>query len=248
MKLSNLYSDYINGKCVEVWKEISFVDYAMLSDSEQETIDEIMKETIERINYNVKVVYSIFQQYGFEYKNFGNINTINKPYLLRASKNYIKDIEFFYRNKSTDVTAPLFFAAFCSFFKVIDFRGTFEFETFLFLDPLFIESFNSHQEVEELIFERQYNDNVVKCSMFSPDQYIKEDESGDLGACILLSESLVIDNYVVNYHDDFNFTFIEYLRFCFEWGCLPSLFWASETERIPYLPILEKIRQKLKPF
>lgn len=151
MKVINLYTEYINNNCVEVWKEISFMNYENLPKSEQQVIDEIMEEALERINFNVKLVYGVFEQHGFEYKNFGNINTIDKPYLLRDHDD-CKGIKYFYTNKSLGVTAPLFFAAFCNFFKVIDFRGTFEFETSLLLDPLFMESFDSHQEVEELIF------------------------------------------------------------------------------------------------
>lgn len=84
--------------------------------------------------------------------------------------------------------------------------------------------------------------------MFSPDQYVKENISGDVGPCILLDKKYLVDNYVINYADGFQFTFIEYLRHCFHWAGFANLQWAKGDELKNFLPILEEVRSLIRPF
>jgi len=244
----NLYEEYLNGDHLEVWNTISFLEYDKLQDEEKSIITKIINEALLRIDYNIVVVLNILKENGFDYINFGDINSLDQSYLIRDPDDYNKLRQEFINN-DLDLKIPLFFAFFSGFFKVIDFRGLFQqFEVKILLDALFIESPNSLNDFEDRKFELAYKGGSVVGCLFSPDAFIKENTSGDLGPCILLSEKTVIDNFIINYSDDMPMTFVEYLRFCFHWSCFPNLFWASEEEREPFLPILRTVRESLKRF
>jgi hypothetical protein len=248
MQSNKIYDKYISGYCEDVWEEISFRDYETFSQSEKDDVQLVIKEALQRIDYNFKIVYGALKRNGFLYKNFGNLNRFNQPYILWQDAEYDVRLEKFYIDNKFQNYTPLFFASFCSFFKVVDFRGEFNFDVPVLLDPLFIVSFNNYAEVNDLVFEREYKSKIALCCMFSPDPYVKEDESGDLGICIMLNDKVFIDSNVINYNDDLDFTFIEYLRFCFEWSCFPNLYWATEDERQPFLPLLQEVRKNLRVF
>lgn len=244
----NLYQQYLNGNQSKVWKAISFLEYGNLDKAEKDIVVKIIEEVISRIDHNFIIALKIMEENGFYYNNFGDINSLNQPYLVRGQEEYNQLTRDFVEN-SLKLKLPLFFSFFSAFFKVIDFRGLFEkFEPKILLDALFIESPNNLNDIEDRNFEQVYNEESVVGHLFSPDAFIKEGASGDLGPCILLSEKTLIDNSVINYSDDISMTFVEYLRFCFHWSCFPNLFWASEEEREPFLPMLKKVRENIRQF
>jgi|GEM_PF-2251040 len=244
-----LYNNYLEGGHVDVWKEISFLEFDKMEKEEQSVVNRIIQEVLFRVDYNIKVVFDIYNRNEFELKDFGNINSFKKSYLLRNQSNYEKMIAEFVSSNELAGKVPLFFASFSVFFRVVDFRGTFgTFKVDFLLDSLFIETADSVEDLNERTFEIIYNGEFVFGCMFSPDQFIKENASGDLGPCILLNKNTLVDNFVGNYSEDMPMTFIEYLRFCFHWACMPNLFWASDIEREPFLPILEEVRQSIKLF
>lgn len=134
-----LLDDYFDNKCIGVWKEISFIDYYSLNDNEREIVKMIINETLHRVNYNVTLVINVLSKYGFEYKNFGNLNSINKAYQLEDPEIFERKVFNLFENPNLDKRPPLFFASFYSFFKVIDLRGDFNaFEVDFLLDPFFL--------------------------------------------------------------------------------------------------------------
>lgn len=240
---------YIKGNCEEVWKTISFFQYDKAKDEEKTIIEEIVKLTLDRVAINFKMVLEVLKKNDFEFKNYGNLNIKNQQYLLKPQNDYQKSIKSFYQDSNNPHKVPLLFSSFLSYFEVVDFRGEFlTFENPILLDALFIESFSDQEQIEDMIFELDYWDEPVKAMMFSPDAYVKEDASGDLGACIKVDFDLYVDNFVINYFDDFRFTFIDYLRFCFNWACFPNLNFASMEDQKDYLIILEEVRSRLIPF
>jgi len=244
----NLYDEYLNGRYLEVWDDISSLAYDNLQEEERAIVIKIIKEALSRIDHNVAVVQKILRDNGFDYINFGDINPFDQPHLLRDPEDYDGLIQELTKT-DPDQKIPLFFASFSSFFKVIDFRGLFkQFEVEILLDALFIESPSNLKDVEDRKFELVYQGEPVFGCLVSPDAYVKENTSGDLGPCILLNKETLVDNFIINYSEDMPMTFVEYLRFCFHWACFPNLFWVSEEEREPFQPILKQVRENLKQF
>lgn len=252
MLTENLFSDYLSGKCEETWRVISVVKYEQISNVERIIIDKIILEALKRIDSNIKVIFEILSQEGFYFINFGKLNHHNQPYILRSDTEYNKSIkEYSQKIKFDEKEAflPRFFASFVSYFSVIDFRGRFsDFDEEILLDPLFIGSFEGFNELSSISFDQTFNNEIVKCCMFSPDANVKIGASGDTGPSIIVSEDLVIDNFVVDFFDDFLFDFRNYLLFNMQWGCFPNLYWATDEEKKPFLNMLSKIRIRLLPF
>lgn len=246
--MMTILDDYMNGRHEEAWALISLVNYAEVSEEDRQIVNSLIREVLQRIDANFKTVFSVIENYGFKYENFGEINTISQPYLVRSSKEF----DLLFKNFITarvEKKLPVFFSAYCSYFKTVDFRGGFDlFNVEFLLDSLFIESFDTYNDAADMFFDCEYHGKEVTGCMFSPDQYIKENVSGDLGPCILVENDLYVDNHIVNSSNCAEMKFLEYLRFCLSWSCFPNLFWATDEEKKPFLPILAEVRSRLIPF
>jgi hypothetical protein len=248
MRIENLYEEYANGNEIKVWQQVSELEFDSLLENEKKTIHGLIMEVLQRIDKNVLVIKEVLRAHDFRYENFGDLNTLNESYVrTRSSQNEIT-IDKFYEDVKATSFVPTFFAYFCSYFEVIDFRGSFPFESKILLDPFFIESLKDQQEIEDFTFNLSFRGKSVSACMFSPDHYIKEDQSGDLGACIMKDKKLVVDNYVVNYFDDFNFKFLDYIRFSFHWAGFPNLYWATDAEKLPFNQIVQDVRNSIIKF
>ena len=246
MRIDILYEKYKSGEYKKVWEELLVIDYNSLTDNEKIWVLNIIKEALNRIDFNFKSVFTCYKDYGYSFINYGGLNTSNTNFLINNKIEFFSSIIDFYKTKSIDSWIPLFFACFCCYFKVVDFRGSFNFSNSLLLDSFFIESFRDHKEAENYLFKNEYNENEIESIMFSPDQFIKEDESGDIGPCIALNKSLKLEGIVVNYSKLFYFS--DYLRFCFDWACMPNLFWASAEERRPFNNMINELKGSILPF
>lgn len=249
MTSSELYQIYMSGGHEKVWREMATIDLDKVTEAEYELIKKIVGEALKRIDNNINSVFKILKKYGFEYKNFGGLNTRNNSYIKSNLTEYKEQNLFFSEINTLQLKPPLLYTEFCSYYQCIDYRGVFKnFEPELLLDALFIETIDSISEFDSLIFDRDFDDTTVSCLVFTPDQFVKENVSGDIGPCILLEETYKVDNYLVNFKDEFKFKFIDYLRFCFQWACFPNLSFASEHQLNPFNDILKEVRGQLISF
>lgn len=246
MLTEGLYQKYINNDCIEVWEKISFLDFSQLSPADKEEIHKIILETLDRLDYNFQMIYTVLDREGFVYENIGGINSKNKRYGLRSPSEYKSLLEK-YNNTLTENKIPLLLSAFWSYFEVVDFRGDFDFDVEFFLDSFCLES-PDFTEIEHIVFMTTVNFQVTQYLMFSPDEYHKENVSGGAGPGVILGENTTIDNYIVNYKEEETLTFINYLRMCVDWANMPNLQFFSEEERMNFETILETVRSQTKPF
>jgi hypothetical protein len=86
----NLLNEYRNGKCEEVWKLISFLDYEKLDPEKRKEVNEIISETFSRIEYNTGVIFEILDKHGFEYNTYGLENSFGGRYVFGDKKNWIE--------------------------------------------------------------------------------------------------------------------------------------------------------------
>ncbi|MDF2193424.1 hypothetical protein [Paraflavitalea sp. CAU 1676] len=247
-----VYKEYLNGNCADAWREIAFVKYGNLTLAERVVVDKIMQEALRRIEQNVAIVWDILRQYGYRYVNFGDMNPFNQPVVVGSPSQYEQKLAIktgFVDFEEVSGHLPLFFAAFISRFDVVDFRGEFEgIENKVLLDALYVDSFSDWSDIEPLTYEVEFRERDCVGYMFTPDQFHKENVSGDAGPFVIIGEELQIDNFVVGFTDDYDLTFLEYLRFCFHWACLPNLHWLSEKDFEPYEQIVREVRARLLQF
>ncbi len=252
MITEKLFSAYINGNHADAWRAIAFVKYRDIQGSERAIIDRIIKEALLRIEKNIDIILSILHNEGFEYMNFGNINPLNQTSSRRDSEEFlskVKEIVAKEEYAGMEGHIPLFYASFISHFNTVDFRGRFEQHNInILLDALFIYPFTNMEELKSTVVSCDFKEEEYIGCMFSPDQFTKEDISGGSGPCVIIANELLVDNFVANYTEDFDFTFLEYIRFCFYWSCFPNLYWATETEREPFVKTIQEVREKLIPF
>lgn len=243
---NNLYQKYVDNFCDDVWNVLNQVDYNQLDKEQKEIVNLILDEAIKRIDFNIKLIFSLLEKNGFKYINYGDLNSFNCQYALKKEKDFQFDINVVVTN--TNKKFPLLFTKFVNFFNVVDFRGDFTFNVDFLLDSLFIESFDSLSSLSYLTFELDRDGELVDGLMFSPDQFVKENQSGDIGVCIELSEDLLVDNFVLNLSDSLLFTFREYLQFSFEWACCLNLYWSTKDEQEDFNSIITEVREKLLQF
>lgn len=249
MDLSSFPKDYQNGKHEEVWKLISFLDYEKLGEKDQGIVNEIITDTFSRIEYNFHMVFDVLDKHGFEQINYFPETPMGENLLIGEKENWVEKAAWFYSDKSQPLKIPWSLAAFFTWFKMVDFRGELTDREVDFLkDPLYLESFDDLELLTSLATDIDYGEVEKVGMMFTPDEFHKENISGARGPEILLSRKILIDNYVFGFTEEFELTFIDYLRFNFEWACFPGLAWCDQDERKPYDPILREVASNLKPF
>ncbi|MDM1510162.1 hypothetical protein HX082_12230 [Myroides odoratimimus] len=195
---------YKNNEEVKVWNELRSLDCEQLNKFEKKDVEEVVKETISRISYNIKVIYNAFE---IDY-----INNETPDDLLLELKNRISSygmmsnfLETFY--KSIDKV---------DFVKIREKYFPHENN----LDPLYIESVKGmiellsdgswEEEMEDLIDEGE-----DPCIYISPDIYHKDNISGDVPYGIVIENRNTIDTLICNtmYGDIY---FLDYLRLTFD--------------------------------
>jgi hypothetical protein len=245
----NLLNDYRNGKCEEVWKLISFLDYDKLDPEKRKEVDEIISETFNRIEYNTGVVFEILDRHGYDYNDFELPNPFGQRFVIGDKENWVEKAAWYYSDKSQPLKIPWVMAAFFARFKIIDFRGELtNFDRNFLLDALYLQAFDELELLTHLTRDIRLDGDYKVGFMFTPDEYHKENISGDGGPQILVNEKILIDNCVIDFTEEFELTFMDYLRFNFQWACLPNLAWCEDDEREPFEPILREVAKNLKPF
>jgi hypothetical protein len=248
-ELSLLPEKYRNGKHEEVWKLISFLDLEDIGSDGRACVNEIITETFSRVEFNFHLVFGILDKHGFEQINYFPDTLMGENMVIGDKENWIEKADWFYSDKSQPLKIPWSLAAFFTWFKLVDFRGELTDNEVDFLkDPFYMESFDDLELLTSLASDIDYGLEEKVGMMFTPDEFHKENISGARGPEILLSRQILVDNYVFGFTDDMELTFIDYLRFNFEWACFPGLAWCDADERKPYDLILREVASNLKPF
>jgi hypothetical protein len=136
---------------------------------------------------------------------------------------------------------------------VIDFRGSFEaFDLNFETNALYTFSTEALLGVNETLFSYISDKNtsegkIVEYVLFCPDEFVKEDSSGDIGYGLPIRPERKIDDWVVNYKT--NVQFLDYLRLCFHWACLPNLNFIPDNQIPKELQrVLQIVRAEIKEF
>lgn len=245
--MQNFYEEYLKGNYQQVWGQLSNRDLTIASEAEIGEIESILNELFSRIKYNVEITLNILNDFGYKYENYGSLNEYNAQCIYANKTNEFQLIDF--RKKNSDY--GYFSWAFLEFYKtftVLDFRGYFEDLDFDYLlDPLYIFPINVFIGLNETPGEIYVNNEVSHYLLFCPDEFIKENMSGDIGYGIYLRKTQVLDDNLFNYKVDLSF--IDYLRHCFEWACFPNLKWISQDEIPRQLnEVVKKVRLEIKSF
>lgn len=195
---------YKNNEEVKVWNELRSLNYDQLNKFEKEDVVEVIKETISRISYNIKVIYNAFE---IDY-----INNETPDVLLLELKNRISSygmmsifLEIFYKNINK-----------VDFVKIREKYFSHENN----LDPLYIESVKGIIELlSDGSWEEDTEDSIDEgedpCMYISPDIYHKDNISGDVPYGIVIENRNTIDTLICNtmYGDIY---FLDYLRLSFD--------------------------------
>ena len=245
--MNHLLKQYLDGKYSEVWNLINQEDLESLKMSYGSQIDEIFNEAFTRIQYNTNIVFQILDSYNYKYKNFGQRNKYDLHY-VPADKETAGLLANFENKIKNEGFLPRSITEFYKKFKVLDFRGSFQNLDYDFLtDALYIIPIHAFVGLNDDLFSWETDKVDVPYVLFSPDEYVKEDISGDIGYGLPVSQQRKADDFLINYKRQS--TFLDYLRFCFEWACLPNLAF-KEKEQIPedIKALINQVRQEIRQF
>ncbi len=238
-----LNESYISGgQEKEIWEKIK--SWSSESDFEFTEASLILEECMRRGVLNLQMIKDELPKYGYVFENIGDINgnyTVLKMSLSGYNSTWINHFTEFGQ-------VPFSLISFYKKIDGIDFRGYFDFwDNPYYLDALYIFSQHAFREINDNPSSVSIAGRELHQLLISPDEYIKEGDSGDVGCAILLPSNQELDGTVLNFR--YKISFVEYLRLNFKWAGLVGLELYAENEMPKEIKMaVESICEKLLPI
>lgn len=244
---NELFIQYAKGGQEEnVWEKIIQLGELALSEQYWSDVSQVMDECMERVLKNFVILKQELEGNGYIFENIGGLNL--NYYIIKPNKEQINFSSL--QNLMEEETGFIPFSLLFFYKKIdgVDFRGNFmDWDNPYFLDAIVIYSIDEFSKINDGATSFRVNGKLKYRVLFSPDEFSKEDFSGDIGYGLELSGTQRIDNNVIGFGK--TLSFIEYLRLCFKWAGLVGLE-LYEGEEIPdyIMKIIVEIRKKMLAF
>lgn len=244
---NELFIQYAKGGQEEiVWEKIIQLDELALSEPYWSDVSQVMDECMKRVLQNFVMLKQELEENGYIFENIGELNL--NYYIVKPNKEQFdfSSLQNLMEEEAGFIPFSLLF--FYNKIDGVDFRGNFKnWDNPFFLDAIVIYSIDEFFKINDGATSFRVDGKLRYRVLFSPDEFSKEDVSGDIGYGLELSRTPSIDNNVIGFGR--TLSFIEYLRLCFKWAGLAGLE-LYEEEEIPdnIMQIILKIRKKMLAF
>ncbi|MCD5380779.1 hypothetical protein LR004_02530 [Candidatus Gracilibacteria bacterium] len=240
----------MKGETISVYNEINKLDLNSLNVEQKKDIEKVLKETFNRVSFNLEIIYNELLKIGYLFKTEYKFNfekPIHVP--LKNTESLIEKLDL---AVSPFGFVPLSLKYFYRIVGGANFVWDFETnEEFMWnmADPIQVSSLDSI--VEEVTTEywkediQQYVDDVdFGCAFLdlSADDLHKDNVSGGQPYAIEITKKQTVDSKLMNEPNDT--TFINYLRICFDNCGFPGI--ARPDIKNEYKAFFEKVKPQMK--
>ncbi|WP_109438672.1 hypothetical protein [Aquimarina sp. AU119] len=246
----NLHERYLNGETKAVYDDIYKLGSNAFDDSHIKEIEKVMKETFERVLFNLNIIYKELIEIGYLFKTDFEFNFEKPLHLpLENTEWLIKELEFAVKDFGF---VPISLKYFYQIVGGVNFIWDFETnDKFIWemADPIQISSLDSL--VEEVTSEywkediqRYADDDEFGCAFLnlSADNLHKDNVSGGQPYAIEITRKPTIDAKFMNEPNETSF--INYLRICFDNCGFPGI--TRMDTNNDYKVFFNKVKPQLK--
>ncbi len=246
----DFYQKYLKGETISVYNEINKLDFNTLNVKQKKDIEKVLKETFNRVSFNLEIIYNELIKIGYLFKTEYKFNferPIHVP--LNNTESLIEKLDL---AVSPFGFVPLSLKYFYRIVGGVNFVWDFETnEDFMWnmADPIQVSSIDSIvQEVTNEFWKediQQYvDDEDFGCAFLDilADDLHKDNVSGGQPYAIEITKKQRIDSKFMNEPNDT--TFINYLRICFDNCGFPGL--ARPDMKNEYNSFFEKVKPQMK--
>ncbi|WP_445722533.1 hypothetical protein [Flavobacterium sp.] len=246
----NLHERYLNGETKAVYDDINKLGSNAFDDFHRKEVEKVMKETFERVSFNLNIIYKELISIGYLFKTDFKFNfekplhspLDNTELLIERLELAVKDFGFI----------PLSLKYFYQIVGGVNFVWDFETnDEFMWemADPIQVSSLDSI--VEEVTTDywkediQQYvDDEDFGCAFLdlSADDLHKDNVSGGQPYAMEITREPSVDSRFMNEPNET--TFINYLRICFENCGFPGI--TRSDIKNDYQAFFDKVKPQLK--